>query len=195
MKPEVSPVSAVVIGGSAGSLEALSRILVPLPADFAAPILVVVHVPPGKPSVLAELLQAKSRLRVKEAEDKEPILPGTVYFAPPDYHLLVETGGSVALSCDEPLMFSRPSIDVLFESAADVYEDGLVAIVLSGANSDGANGLAAVQKFGGKPIVQSPASAFSAAMPEAALEKCPEALQLTPDEIAGHLERIHRHES
>ena len=131
---------AVVIGASAGALEALSSLLPALPSDYRLPILIVVHLPPDKTSLLAELLRARCAIRVREAEDKEPIEPGVVYFAPPDYHLLVEQDRRLSLSDDEPVLFSRPSIDVLFESAADAYGGGLIGVVLTGANSDGANG-------------------------------------------------------
>ena len=117
---------AVVIGASAGALEALSVILPSLPADYGLPVLIVVHVPPDKKSLLAELFQAKCGIEVREAEDKEPIRGGTVYFAPPDYHLLVETDKSLSLSDDEPVFYSRPSVDVLFESAADAYGPSLI---------------------------------------------------------------------
>jgi two-component system chemotaxis response regulator CheB len=164
-----TPAEAVVIGGSAGALEALSVILPALPAQFRLPVIVVVHVPPDKPSVLAEVLQAKCRIAVQDAEDKEPISAGTVYFAPPDYHLLVETEKSLSLSTDEPVLHSRPSIDVLFESAADAYGSALIAIILTGANHDGAKGMKAVVECGGVAVVQSPKEAFSPAKPEAAI--------------------------
>src|SRR6201991_418522 len=135
---------AVVIGASAGALEALSVILPALPATFRLPVFIVVHMPPNRQSVLAELFQRKCRLRVREAEDKERISGGTVYFAPPDYHLLVEMDKHLSLSSDEPVLYSRPSIDVLFESAADAYGPGLIAIVLTGANQAGAKGLRTV---------------------------------------------------
>ncbi len=181
---------AVVMGGSAGSLEALTAILPDLPENFPLPILAVVHLPADKKSMLPEVLRCKCRLRVCEAQDKEPIQPGTVYFAPPDYHLLVECDRHIALSYDEPLRFSRPSIDVLFESAADVYGESLVGVVLSGANSDGANGLATVLAGGGVGVVQSPGQAYSTAMPLAALEKCPTAEVMVPGEIAGYLKGL-----
>lgn len=181
---------AVVIGASAGALEALSAILPPLPADFDIPVIVVVHIPRDRPSVLAELFQAKCHLRVLEAEDKEPIYGGTAYFAPPDYHLLVEANGTLSLSSDEPVLFSRPSIDVLFESAADAYSDGLIAIVLTGANEDGARGMSAVIKAGGTAIVQSPDGAFASAMPEAAIAMCPSAMIMPLDAIAEYLQKV-----
>jgi two-component system, chemotaxis family, protein-glutamate methylesterase/glutaminase len=179
---------AIVIGASAGALEALSVILPPLPADYRLPVFVVVHVPPDKRSILAELFQAKCSIKVREAEDKEPIRGGTVYFAPPDYHLLVETDKSLSLSNDEPVLYSRPSLDVLFESAADAYGPSLIAVVLTGANQDGANGLRVVVEAGGTAIVQSPGEAYASAMPEAAIAKCPGARVLSLKEIAVYLQ-------
>ena len=181
---------AVVIGASAGALEALSLILPALPATFRLPVLVVVHVPPDKKSVLAELFQAKCSIAVREGEDKEPISPGTIYFATPDYHLQVETDRSLSLSNDEPVLYSRPSIDVLFESAADAYGPALIAIVLTGANEDGAKGLKAVSEAGGTAIVQSLDGAFASAMPEAAMTECPGALVLPLQGIASYLQSV-----
>jgi two-component system chemotaxis response regulator CheB len=178
---------AVVIGASAGALEALSTILPQLPEEFKLPVIVVVHVPPDRRSVLAELFQAKCKIRVREAEDKEPINAGTVYFAPPDYHLLIEPDKSLALSSDEPVLYSRPSIDVLFESAADAYGPTLIAVVLTGANQDGARGLQAVVDAGGVAVVQSPDGAFASIMPEAAMAICPNALVMPLKAIAAHL--------
>ncbi len=169
------PFEAVVMGASAGAVEALSAILPFLSPAFPVPVIVVVHVPPDRRSIMAELFQTKCALSVTEAEDKQPLERGTIYFAPPDYHLLVEAGGSLALSNEEPVLFSRPSIDVLFESAADVYGSRLVAIVLTGANSDGARGLRAVANAGGTAIVQNPDGATAAAMPTAAIEMVPDA--------------------
>lgn len=179
---------AVVIGGSAGSLDALSQILPALPASFPLPILVVVHLPSDKSSMLAAVLQNKCSVSVREARDKETLEKGTVYIAPPDYHLLVESGGYVSLSSEEPQLFSRPSIDVLFESAADVYGPGLIGIILSGANQDGAGGLKQVVKEGGIALVQSPEQALSDTMPEAAIKACPGALSLQATQIAEFLQ-------
>lgn len=184
---------AVVMGGSAGSLEALSLILPQLPADFPLPILVVVHLPPDRKSVLAEVLQLKCALAVREAEEKEPILPGTVYFAPPDYHLLVEPDHRIALSADEPQLFSRPSIDVLFESAADVYGAGLLGVVLSGANQDGARGLQDILEAGGRALVQAPEEAQCPAMPKAALGAAPDVRALPTGRIAAALQEFAQH--
>lgn len=181
---------AIVIGASAGGVHALSQILPVLPADFPVPVLVVVHVPARRDNALVELFAARCRLNVKEAEDKERLQGGTVYFAPTDYHLLVEAGGSVALSSDEPVHHSRPAIDVLFESAADAYGPALMGIVLTGANHDGADGLKAVGTAGGIAIVEDPATAEVPTMPIAALAACPSAKALGFDRIITHMQEL-----
>ncbi len=167
------PVTAVVIGTSAGGVEALLTLLPALPAGLRVPVLAVLHVPPGRPSQIASLLADRCAVAVRDAEDKMPIEPGAVYLAPADYHLLVEAGPSVALSTDEPVHFSRPSIDVLFETAADVFGAGLLGIILTGASSDGADGLDAVRRAGGTTIVQDPREARVPVMVEAALARGP----------------------
>jgi len=178
---------AVVIGASAGAVQALSRILPALPGDYPMPVLVVVHIPADRSDLMAALFQAKCRLVVKEAEDKEPIRPGVVYFGPSDYHLLVEADRTLSLSSDEPVHFSRPSIDVLFESAADTYGPGLVGVILTGANEDGAAGLRAIAALGGLALVEDPAEAFAPAMPAAALKQCPGARSMSLGAIADCL--------
>jgi two-component system chemotaxis response regulator CheB len=178
---------AVVIGASAGALEALSHILPALSAGSPLSIMIVVHLPPERQSLLPEILAARCPIEIKEAEDTEIIRPGVVYIAPPDYHLLVEPDLSLSLSNEEPVLYSRPSIDVLFESAADAYGDALIGIVLTGANSDGANGARAVANAGGLVLVQDPDDADASAMPRAALQACPTALALTLAEIADCL--------
>jgi two-component system chemotaxis response regulator CheB len=178
---------AIAIGASAGGIDALGAVLPALPATLRAAVFVVVHVPPGRPSLLAEIFAPRCALPVREALDKERIEPGTIWFAPPDYHLLVDRGPQLALSADEPVNWSRPSIDVLFESAADLYAEALTAVVLSGANDDGARGLAAVQRAGGLALVQDPAEAAAAAMPRAALERCPRAEVLALPALAARL--------
>lgn len=181
---------AIVIGASAGAVEALTAILPPLRPGFRLPIIVVVHVPPDRRSAMAELFRAKSALDVREAGDKDEIAAGVIYFAPPDYHLLVEGDSTFSLSCDAPVLFSRPSIDVLFESAADAYGPKLIGIVLTGANSDGARGLKAIVDAGGQGIVQQPSTAFASAMPEAALRASPSAKSMTLEAIAAYLAKI-----
>lgn len=178
---------AIVIGASAGALDALSQVLALLPEDYLLPVLVVVHLPADKKSILAELLDMKCRVSVKEADDKEPLASGVVYVAPPDYHLLVEKDGTISLSNEEPILYSRPSIDVLFESAADAIGPGLIGVVLTGANDDGAHGLAAIRDAGGRCIVQDPQDAYSAIMPLAALQACSDARTMSLAEIAEFL--------
>jgi two-component system chemotaxis response regulator CheB len=178
---------AIVIGASAGAVQALSRILPALPADYPVPVLIVVHIPADRSDLMAALFQTKCCLRVKEAEDKEPVLPGVVYFGPSDYHLLVEEDRTVSLSSDELVHFSRPSIDVLFESAADAFGPGLVGVILTGANEDGADGLRRVAQAGGVALVEDPAAAFASAMPGAALARCAKAQSLSIEDITQRL--------
>ncbi len=182
---------AVVIGGSAGSVQALDVLLPGLPATLRASVLVVLHLPRHRPSLLCNIFRPRCMLPLHEAEDKEPVAPGAVYFAPPDYHLLVEAGPALALSVDAPVHYCRPSIDVLFESAADTYGSRLLGIVLSGANHDGAHGLAAIEAAGGLAIVQHPASAGVRAMPEAALAHTRAPRILEPQQIAACLAALH----
>lgn len=158
----------IVIGSSLGGLHALQTVLAPLPASFAAPILIVQHRDASSESSLAELLQNSSALKVVEAEDKMPIQNGWVYLAPPDYHLLVD-GEQCALSTDTEVNYARPSIDVLFESAADERGKNVMGVILTGANDDGARGLAAIKRAGGVTVAQDPATAEAAAMPQTAI--------------------------
>ena len=166
-------VDAIVMGASAGGVEALMALLPTLSAAFRIPIAIVLHLPRDQPSLLAQIFLQKCALPVCEAADKEPVRPGTVYFAPPDYHLLIDEGPCLALSADELVNYSRPSIDVLFESAADIYRGRLLGIILSGANEDGAKGLAAVHAAGGITIVQQPESAQVKQMVVSALNRNP----------------------
>jgi len=181
----------VVIGGSAGSIDALGVLLPALPATLRATVVVVVHLPRERPSLLCQIFQPRCALPVREAQDKEPLEPGTIYFAPPDYHLLLDAGPTLALSVDEPVHFSRPSIDVLFEAAADACGSRLLAILLSGANADGAQGLVAVQAAGGTTLVQSPASCAVPFMPEAALAVMQPGHLLTPEGMVAQLLEWH----
>jgi two-component system, chemotaxis family, protein-glutamate methylesterase/glutaminase len=179
-------VEAVVIGASAGAVQALSAILPRLPAGYPIPVLVVVHVP-AEPSGLPYLFADKCALDVREPDDKDPIEAGSIYFAPADYHLLVESDGSIALSTDEPVLFSRPSIDILFQTAAERYAERLVGVVLTGANEDGAEGARAVASAGGMVLIEDPETAFAATMPAAALARCSGARVLSLDAIADVL--------
>lgn len=162
--------AAAAIGVSAGGLNALSRILPLLHRDLALSVLVVQHLRPDSDSYLVHHLARLSTIRVKEAEDKETVEPGTVYIAPPDYHLLVESDRSLSLSAEERVNFSRPSIDVTFETAAEAFQDQLIGIVLTGANNDGSRGLARIKYFGGMTVVQSPESAEYDIMPRSAID-------------------------
>jgi two-component system chemotaxis response regulator CheB len=166
-------VDAVVIGASAGGIDGLSVILPALPPTLSVAVLVVLHLQRDYPSMLADIYRPHCAVLVKEAEDKEPVRRGTVYFAPPNYHLLVDVGPRLALSVDEPVHFSRPSVDVLFESAADIYAQRLLGVVLTGANQDGATGLHAIHKAGGLTAVQAPTSTYESHMAKCALERGP----------------------
>jgi two-component system, chemotaxis family, protein-glutamate methylesterase/glutaminase len=177
-------IDAIVIGTSAGGVEALTALLPALPGSLPAAVFIVLHLPRDRPSGLVEIFRPRCALRVEEAYDKAPIEPGTVYFAPPDYHLLLDEGPQLSLSSDEPVHFSRPSIDVLFESAADVYAQRLLGVILTGANQDGAAGLLAVHRAGGVTVVQHPESAKAALMVTAALERTPVDFVLSLEEIA-----------
>lgn len=179
----------VVIGTSWGGLHALSEVVGGLPPTFALPIVVVQHRGPDATGLLAELLQARTRLRVLDVEDKMPVAPGHVHLAPPNYHLLVERG-HFSLTVDAPVRYSRPSIDVTFHSAADEYGRGAIGIVLTGANEDGAIGLRRIADRGGYAIVQDPETAESPIMPAAALRAVPAARVLRLDRIAMHLVSI-----
>jgi two-component system, chemotaxis family, protein-glutamate methylesterase/glutaminase len=159
----------VAIGVSTGGLRALAAILGALPADFALPLLIVQHVDRDAGGGLAYLLDHRCALRVKEADDQDEIVAGTAYIAPANYHLLVESRERLALSVDPHVSFARPSIDVLFESAADVFGRHLIGIVLTGANFDGSEGLKRVKERGGLAIVQEPDEAEASQMPRAAL--------------------------
>ena len=183
-------VDAVVIGASAGGIEALSRILPGLPERSRAAYMIVLHLPRHRPSLLAEVLGARCVLPVVEAQDKVPIMPATVYVAPPDYHLLIDEGPSLALSVDDPIQFSRPSIDVLFETAADLYGERLLGIVMSGASEDGAKGLAAVAAAGGAAIVQDPEEAVAPTLPLGALRYSPGARVLCVEQIKELLQHV-----
>lgn len=162
-------VAAIVVGASAGGVEALLKIFSTIRVGFRLPILTVLHVPDERRSQLASVFQARLPMPVKEADDKENIVPGTLYFAGPGYHLSVEKDFSLSLSQEDRVFHSRPSIDILFDSAADAYGKRLAGILLTGANNDGAYGLSRIKRAGGFTIVQDPAQAQARAMPEAAL--------------------------
>ncbi len=162
-------IEVIVVGTSRGGFEALKSVLGPLPADFPTPILVVRHQSPKTDNYLVDALNRTCHLKVKFAENGEQPLSGVIYIAPPDRHLLVGKNGRLELSAGVPVKFSRPAIDPLFESAAKFYGPAVMAVVLTGANNDGAEGLLEIQKRGGKVMVQDPDSAEANAMPKAAL--------------------------
>ena len=180
-------IELVAVGASWGGLHAIERLLGALPPDFGPTVVIAQHRQnDGRDGVLERLLDARCALNVTEAEDKQPLRPGTVFVAPADYHLLVERG-TASLSVDEPLHHSRPSIDVLLGSAADAYGDRAAGVVLTGANADGAVGLAKIAARGGVAIVQDPETAERREMPDAALWATPEARVMTLEEIGPAL--------
>ena len=183
-------VALIVIGGSAGAIEVLRDVLRQLPAEFGSAVAIVVHVPAEGPHLLLDVLGSAGAPPMKLAEDKEPIRPGTIYLAVPDYHLLVEAGRTFALSLDERVHFSRPAIDVLFETAAEAYGAEVMGIVLSGANADGAAGLKAIADRGGITVVQALETAEMIAMPAAALEAAPSSLELN---VSGLVDILRTH--
>ena len=178
-----------VIGTSWGGLSAVSTVVADLPATFALPLVVVQHRSSDAPGLLAELLQLRTRLTVVEVDDKQVVQPGHVFVAPPNYHLLFDRG-VFSLTTDAPVRYSRPSIDVTFTSAADEYGRGAIGIVLTGANEDGALGLKRIADRGGYAIVQDPATAESAVMPQAARRAVTRSRVLPLALIAGHLVSI-----
>lgn len=181
----------VVIGGSAGSLPVLLYLLQNLPAGFAVPVVVVLHRLKNVTSELEKIVDfSKNGLQVREPEDKEPIRPRYVYFAPANYHLLVETDKTFSLDYSEPVQYSRPSIDVSFESMADVYGAGAIGVLLSGANEDGAAGLKDITERGGIAIVQHPDTSEYPIMPRAAIKKNHSVLIYSQQQILRYLEGL-----
>ncbi|MGE0800312.1 MAG: chemotaxis protein CheB [Lautropia sp.] len=180
-------IDAIVIGASAGGIEALLAISAVLPPRFAPAVLIVLHLPPDRRSELAPLLAGRCVLPVGEALDKQPVAGGTVVVAPPDYHLLVEPTRTLALSCDPPVLFSRPAIDPLFETAATVWRERLLAILLTGASNDGSAGVAAVRRHGGNAWVQRPSDAREPTMPAAAVRHAGADAILTLQQICSRL--------
>jgi len=163
-----SSIELIVVGTSMGGLRALQILLTKFPADFPVPLAVVQHRAKSSDDALSSFLQKWTRLRIQDAQDGELIRPGHVYLAPADYHLLVERG-RFTLSIEDPVQYSRPSIDVLFESAAEAYKSRLIGVVLTGANADGADGAKKIKSRGGIVVVQDPETAEARAMPEAAI--------------------------
>lgn len=188
MTSETGGYDLVAIGTSAGGYDALCRIIRLLPAEFQLPVGIVQH-RARESDAMADLLQDCTHLRVFEVEDKQPIEHGCVYIAPPDYHLLVDAG-SFALSTEGPVGYSRPSIDVFFDSAADAYGPGVIGVVLTGANADGSLGLKKIVARGGQAIIQDPETAEVSAMPAAARRTVRRARVMPLDEIPEYLNKL-----
>lgn len=185
------PYELVVIGASWGGLDAVGRLLSALPDDFPGPIAIAQHRgPDSDDGALERTLSRRAGRPVQEVEDKDPILRGGVYVAPAQYHLLIEKA-AFALSVEARVQYSRPSIDVLFESAAEAYRDELIGIVLTGANRDGAAGLARVKQRGGCAVVEDPATSTNSAMPAAAIAATPVDRVLSLGDIAPFLVGLH----
>lgn len=180
----------LAIGFSAGGIPLAQRLLGALSADYPLPIVIVTHLPPTPDSGLVDVFRLATPLPVTLAFDKAPIETGHVYIAPPDYHLLIERDRRFALSVDPPVKAVRPSIDVLLQSAAEVYEKQLIAVILSGANSDGADGMAQVKELGGVTIVLDPLQAEFSVMPAAVLEAVDVDYVASLDEIVSLLQTV-----
>lgn len=162
---------AIVIGSSAGGFNALKQLISSLPSDFSLPVIIVQHISPTSDNYMVNYLDKMSSVHVKEADEKEKIKPGHIYIAPPNYHLLIEEDHSLSLSNDEKKNYSRPSIDILFETANYAFGNQLIAVILTGANNDGAAGMKSIKENGGYCIVQDPTEAEADSMPLAAIEK------------------------
>lgn len=181
---------AVVIGVSTGGVAALKLVLGALPVDFPVPVLVTTHITPDADDGLAVLLNTLCAIRVKEADEQESISSGNVYLAPANYHLLVERNEKLSLSIDPPVNFARPSVDVLFDSAAEIYGAALIGVIMTGAGNDGSKGLLNIQNKGGLTIVQNPADAEMDSMPKSALQLLKADYVLSLNEIPGLLMRL-----
>jgi len=188
-------IEAVVIGGSAGGVDALIQLLPVLPEGYDLPVVCILHLPPDRESRLAELFDERLPLPVREAADKGEIEAGTVYFAGPGYHLSVEQDRTFSLSCEPPVHFARPAIDVLLESSADAFGPGLVGILLTGANHDGAEGMAQIRARGGFTVVQDPADAQVGVMPMEAIRRCNPHLVLPLARIQALLPMLENYKS
>jgi two-component system, chemotaxis family, protein-glutamate methylesterase/glutaminase len=188
--PDAIHYEAVAIGVSSGGMEALSTLLPLLAPSFPMAVMVVQHQHPHADDFLARYLDERCQISVRQADEKDPILPGQIYLAPANYHLLVETDRTFALAVFERVNYARPAIDVLFETAAEVYRQALIGIVLTGANDDGSQGLKTIKDYGGLTIVQDPATAETDAMPRAALEATPVDYVLPLPEIGALLNTL-----
>ncbi len=183
-------IQAVVIGASSGGMEAIKLVLSALSEKFEIPVVVVLHIGTNNINHYLSLLGTNIKFCVKEAEEKEPIKLSTIYFAPPNYHLQIEPNITFSLSTDVKVNYSRPSIDVLFETAAWTYKEKLIGVLLTGSNHDGAAGLRTIKEYGGTVIVENPESAFARTMPHAAIEACAPDYVLELNEIAKKINEL-----
>ncbi len=189
--PDSTYYEAVVMGASFGGMPLLKSLLSALPRDFDLPLIAVQHNGSSVYGTLAELLDGFCEIKIREANEKECIEPATVYFAPANYHLLIEMDRTFTLTVDERVNYARPAIDVLFETAAEAYGRGLIGLILTGANSDGAKGLKYIKDKGGLTIVQDPTTAAAASMPQAAISVAQPHHILSPEQITEFLVQIH----
>ena len=185
-------IQIIAFGCSAGGFEALGLLLPNLTQNFPVPIVIVLHIPADSGSILSDSFSKKCQMPVREVEDKTPLAPGNIYLAPANYHLLVEPTGELSLSTEEPVHYSRPSIDVLFESVAMAYGPAALGIILTGANADGAAGLKSILERGGRAIVQDPTEADYSTMPEAALLSNPNSEVMKISQISNFLTQLER---
>lgn len=177
----------IVIGGSAGSLEIILQLVPSLPVNFNAAVVLVLHRKASNDAVLSHLLKSKSSIPVRDIEEKDAVRGGCIYICPGDYHLLFESDGTFSLDVSERIWYSRPSIDVAFESAAIVYGSKLTCVLLSGANTDGAEGMLFARSRGAYTIAQSPESADLSTMPAAAIAMEAAMITMQPPEILSYL--------
>ena len=182
--------SALIIGGSAGSLDVLLEIFPALRNDIRFPIIIVVHRKASNESLLTDLLKSRTTLAVGEAEEKEFLIPGKVFIAPADYHMLIEEDRSISLDYSEKINYSRPSIDVTFQSAAEVFKEKLVCILLSGSNADGVEGLKSVNNYGGSVVIQNPNSAIMPYMPQQAVINVKPHVILDSHDMADYINKL-----
>jgi two-component system chemotaxis response regulator CheB len=180
----------VVVGGSAGSLDIILKIISNADATGSILYIIVIHRKNDTNSMLTGLFSSRTKLKVKEVEDKDYILPGHIYIAPPDYHLLLENENTFSLDASEKIYFSRPSIDVTFESVAEIFGASVIGVLLSGANADGAHGLSTIHQAGGFTIVQDPESAEADYMPRQAIDKLKPDIIISADKIPDFLKKL-----
>lgn len=181
---------AIVIGTSAGGIEALKVVLSKIRKPLEVPIVIVQHLSPRHESYLPAILSHETGHRVKEIDEKEMLLKGWIYIAPPNYHAIIEKNGSISLTVEKRVSYARPSIDVLFESAADAYREKLIGVILTGANHDGALGIKCIRDHGGYTVVQSPSNAYAAEMPRSAMEWIEPDAILDLKDIGAHIDML-----